>query len=370
MNRGPVTWTAAAMVIAGCGRAADRPPQAELATSAPAAPAAPDSCVRDVGQVTAVTADRAGGVHRPVHTYSIVARDPATGDLGVAVQSHWFAVGNVVSWAEPGVGAIATQSFADPEYGRRGLARMRAGEPAGDALRALIADDDGRDVRQVAFVDAAGAVAAHTGAGCIDHAGHHVGAGFSVQANIMANDRVVPAMATAFERAGGDLAERLVVALEAAQEAGGDLRGCQSASLLVVAGEASAKPSHDTRVDLRVDDAADPLRELRRLLAKHRVYAHMNAGDVAVERKDLAAAREHYAAAAAGAPGDLEVRYWQAVTLAATGDVDAALPIFHEVFAGDRRWVELTRRLQKPGLVPATPDGDALIDRILREAPR
>ena len=305
---------------------------------------------------------------RPVNTYSIVARDPATGALGVAVQSHWFAVGQIVTWAEPGVGAIATQSFAEPEYGRRGLELLRGGAAAPDALAKLVAEDEARAVRQVAFVDAQGRVAAHTGAGCIEHAGHHVGDGYSVQANMMANDRVVPAMRDAYEAAQGDLADRLLAALDAAQAVGGDLRGCQSAAMLIVRGEASAKPSHDTIVDLRVDDHADPLGELRRLLAVQRVYDHMNAGDRAVEAGDLVAARDHYGAAAKGAPDNIEVRYWQAVTLATAGDVDGALPVFREVFAKDARWVELTRRLQKPGIIPATPEGDALLAKILAEA--
>lgn len=329
------------------------------------APAAPVSCERDVGQVAPAGGARPETARRPVHTYSIVARDPVTGDLGVAVQSHWFAVGAVVAWAEPGVGAIATQSFSEPAYGRKGLERMRRGAAAEEALAGLVAEDDGRDVRQVAFVDAAGRVAAHTGARCIEHAGHHVGDGYSVQANMMANDRVVPAMAAAYERATGDLADRLLAALEAAQSVGGDLRGCQSAAMRIVKGRASDEPSHDTLVDLRVDDAADPLGELRRLLALQRVYDHMNAGDRAVEAGDLAAARDHYGAAARGAPDNLEVRYWQAVTLAIAGDLDAALPIFRTVFRADPRWVELTRRLDKPGILT----DPALRDRILRTAP-
>lgn len=359
----------AALALAACDSA---PPAPAPGPSVPApAPAAPASCVRDVGQVQPVPGGPVApdAARRPTHTYSIVARDPETGQLGVAVQSHWFAVGAMVTWAEAGVGAIATQSFAEPEYGRQGLMRLRGGDPAPHALAALLAADPQRDVRQVAFVDARGQAAAHTGDKCIAHAGHFVGDGFSVQANIMANDRVVPAMAAAYQGARGDLAERLLVALEAAQREGGDLRGCQSAALLVVRGAASDKPSHDVVVDLRVDEAADPLAELRRLLGRQRVYDRMNAGDVAVERQDLAAARDHYAAAAAAAPDDAEVRYWQAVTLATTGDVDAALPVFREVFEADARWVELTRRLQAPGLIPATAEGDALLAKILAQAP-
>src|SRR5262245_7192082 len=166
---------------------------------------------------------------RPVHAYSIVARDAATGELGVAVQSHAFSVGSGVSWAEAGVGAVATQSFIDVSYGPLGLDLMRAGRSAPDALKGLLAADDGRDVRQVAMIDASGRVAAHTGPKCIPSAGDHVGAGYSVQANLMDNDTVWPAMAKAFEASRGDLAERLLAALEAAQAAGGDIRGMQSA---------------------------------------------------------------------------------------------------------------------------------------------
>jgi uncharacterized Ntn-hydrolase superfamily protein len=331
----------------------------------------PASCERDVGQVSPVSSGEGAAAEprRPVHTFSIVARDPVTGDLGVAVQSHWFAVGAVVAWAEPGVGAIATQSFVEPSYGRKGLERMRAGSSAPEALAGLVAEDAAKGVRQVAFVDPAGRVAAHTGDACIDHAGHITGDGFSVQANMMANDRVPSAMAEAYTGAKGDLADRLLAALDAAQAVGGDVRGCQSAAMLIVRGTASAEPSHDVVVDLRVDDSAAPLVELRRLLDLQRVYDHMNAGDRAVETKDLAAARDHYAAAASGAPDNAEVRFWQAVTLATTGDVDGAMPIFKQVFAKDARWIELTRRLQKPGIIPATPEGDALVTRILQQAP-
>jgi uncharacterized Ntn-hydrolase superfamily protein len=312
--------------------------------------------------------ERSASPRRPVHTYSIVARDPATGDLGVAVQSHWFAVGTTVPWAEPGVGAVATQSFVEPSYGPRGLEQMRAGVAAGDALDALVAADAARDVRQVAFVDASGRAAAHTGARCIDHAGHHVGAGYSVQANMMAGDGVVTAMATAYEGARGDLAARMLAALEAAQAAGGDIRGCQSAALLVVRGTRSATPWADRLFDLRVDDAPDPIGELGRLLGLARAYQHMNQGDVAVEKGDMSGALAHYGAAAEISGGDAEMLYWQAVALAAHGDVDRSIPLFRRVFAVDARWVELTRRLHKPGILPDTPEGRAAVERIVREA--
>jgi uncharacterized Ntn-hydrolase superfamily protein len=359
-------WVLFVIVVMGC--AGDRSP----AWPVPAAVAAnaPATCSRDVGQVqTYAPAGAPLDPKRPVHTFSIVARDPVTGDLGVAVQSHWFAVGNGVLWAEPGVGAIATQSFAEPEYGRRGLEQMRTGVAAPDAMAALVAEDKGQAVRQLGFVDAVGRAASHTGSSCIAFAGHHVGDGYAVQANLMANDRVVPAMANAYESTKGDLAARLLAALDAAQEAGGDVRGCQSAAIRIVKGVASTMPSHDVVMDLRVDDSASPLAELRRLVDLARVYQHMNAGDVAVEKGDVAAARDHYAAAARAAPGITEIRYWQAVGLANAGQVDESLPIFRGVFREDRRWVETTRRLQ-PGVFPAGPKGDALIQTILTQAPR
>jgi len=310
----------------------------------------------------------ARGVERPTHTYSIVARDPATGQLGVAVQSHWFSVGSMVSWAEAGVGAVATQSFVDPAYGPRGLELMRGGLSPEQALAALTSVDEGRDVRQVAFVDVAGRVAAHTGARCIEAAGHHVGEGYSVQANMMLNDRVVPAMAAAYEAAEGDLAERMMRALEAAQATGGDIRGRQSAAMLIVKGASTGRPWADRVLELRVEDHPEPLIELRRLITVHRAYERMNAGDVAVEQNDLDRAKAEYAAAAALLPGNLEIRYWAAVTLATAGEVDQALPVFREIFAADPNWVELTRRLVPAGLIPDTAEGHALVERIVTAA--
>ena len=288
---------------------------------------------------------------RPVHTYSIVARDPATGDMGVAVQSHWFSVGALVPWAEAGVGAVATQSFVDPSYGKLGLDLMRAGRSAPDALRALLAGDEGRDVRQVAMVDAQGRATAHTGAKNIADAGHIVGAAFSVQANMMLNEKVWPAMDAAYRAAKGDLAERMMAALDAAQAAGGDIRGRQSAALIVVKAKATGRAWVDRIFDLRVDDHPEPLRELRRLLTLQRAYNHMNEGDLAVEAKDNARALREYSAASALAPGNLEMLYWHAVALASMGRVDDALPLFRRVFDADRNWMQLTRRLPKARLL-------------------
>jgi uncharacterized Ntn-hydrolase superfamily protein len=304
-----------------------------------------------------------------VHTYSIVARDAATGEMGVAVQSHWFSVGSIVTWAEAGVGAIATQSFVDPAYGPRGLELMKSGLTAEQALAALLLVDDGRDVRQVAFVDTDGNVAAHTGAKCIEAAGHHVGEGYSVQANMMLNDKVVPAMAAAYESAEGDLADRLMAALVAAQSVGGDIRGKQSAAMLIVKAESTGRSWADRVLELRIEDAPDPIAELERLLTVHRAYEHMNAGDVAVEHENLELAMAEYGAAAELLPGNVEVMYWAAVTLATSGSLDQAAPMFREVFAADPNWIELTRRLLKPGIIPDTPEGQALVEQIVALAP-
>jgi len=299
---------------------------------------------------------------RPVHTFSIVARDPATGELGVAVQSHWFSVGSLVPWAEAGVGAVATQSFVDPSYGKLGLDLMRAGKSGPDALKALLAGDDGRDVRQVAMIDAQGRVAAYTGAKDIPAAGHIVGDGYSVQANLMLNDKVWPAMARVFEDTKGDLAERMMAALEAAQEAGGDIRGRQSAALIVVTGKPTGKPWVDRVFDLRVDDSAEPLGDLRRLVTLQRAYNHMNAGDLAVEQKDNERALVEYAEAARLVPDNAEIVYWHAVALVNMGRLDDSLPLFRRVFAMDKNWVTLTPRLAKVGLIP---DDPKLIQRIV-----
>jgi uncharacterized Ntn-hydrolase superfamily protein len=298
---------------------------------------------------------------RPVHTYSIVARDPATGEIGVAVQSHWFSVGTTVTWAEAGVGAVATQSFVDPSYGPLGLEMMRAGKSAPEALAGLLAADAEREVRQVAMVDAQGRVAAHTGKKDIQAAGQHVGKGYSVQANLMANDKVWPAMAKAFEEAKGDLAERMMVALEAAQAVGGDIRGQQSAAIIVVPGAPSGRPWADRIFDLRVEDHPRPLEELRRLLLVARAYRHMNAGDLAVEKKDIPGAEREYGAAMKILPDSAEVVFWYAAALAMAGEVDRSLPLFARSYALDPAWRTLVPRLPASGLLPADP---AVLSRI------
>jgi len=286
------------------------------------------------------------------HTFSIVARDTATGELGVAVQSHWFSVGTTVSWAEAGVGAVATQSFVNKSFGIRGLNLLRNGLTAQQALDSLLATDEGREVRQVAIVDIHGNIATHTGKNCIDYAGHVQGNGFSVQANMMLTNKVPKAMAVAFEESKGKIfAERMLLALEAAQKAGGDIRGQQSAALLIVPGRSDNKPWDERIVDLHVEDHSTPLKELRRLYTVHLAYQHMNNGDLAVEKNDMANAMKEYNAAMELIPENLEMQYWTAITLANNKQLSKALPILKAVFRKNPHWKELTRRLPKVNLL-------------------
>ncbi len=293
---------------------------------------------------------------RPVHTYSIVARDPATGELGVAVQSHWFSVGSVVSWAEPGVGAVATQSMVEVSYGPEGLRLMREGKSAKQALELLLAKDPQKDSRQVAMVDAQGRAAAWTGKLCIPEAGQVQGDGFSVQANMMERATVWPAMARSWEGSKGKpLAERLLAALDAAQAEGGDVRGKQSAALLVVKGTRSKTPWNDRVVDLRVDDAPEPLVELRRLYELDLAYDAMNDGDALLAAGKTDAALAKYSEGMKRAPQVTEMPFWVAVTLFSTGQEEQALGLFAEVFRKDPRWRTLVPRLPKVGLLPDDP---------------
>lgn len=299
---------------------------------------------------------------RPTNTFSIVARDPVTGDLGAAVQSHWFSVGSIVTWAEPGVGAVATQSFAEPSYGPKGLALMRDGVAAKTAMDQLVALDSLRDSRQLGFVDASGNAASFTGAKCIAHAGSYVGPGFAVQANLMANDRVVPAMRAAFEGSKGDLAERMLVALEAAQQAGGDIRGCQSAAILIVSGKRSETPWAEKKLDLRVEDHAAPLVELRRIVQLARAYDQVNRGDALLEKGDVAGANDAYAAAGKLEPDHVEMAYWRGITWAARGDFTQAAPFLKKAFDADPAWIELVRRMPAAGLLPDAATAEKAIE--------
>jgi uncharacterized Ntn-hydrolase superfamily protein len=332
-----------------------------------------------------------------VHTFSIVARDPQTGEMGVAVQSHWFSVGSIVTWAEAGVGAIATQSFVEPAYGQNGLALMRTGTSAPNALVQLLKEDKARNVRQVAFIDAHGRVAAWTGAKDIQSAGDivgkpasgqvisaglenapgdgtvHIGEGYSVQANMMLNENIWPAMDKAFRETKGELVDRMLAALDAAQAAGGDIRGKQSAAIVIVKAQSTGQPWKDRIFDLRVDDNPLPLKELRRLVALQRAYNHMNAGDVATEKGDKEGALREYSAAeqiARNTP-DVpasrlnEMMYWHAVALVNMGQVDEALPIFKQVFTADKNWATMTPRLPKVGQLPPDPQ---ILAKIMAQA--
>ncbi len=285
-------------------------------------------------------------------TYSLVARDPDTGLLGVAVHSHWFSVGSIVSWAEPGVGAVATQSFAEPSYGPLGLGLMQAGRTAAEAVSALVSIDPEPGGRQVAMVDAAGVAAVHTGANCLPEAGHRTGEGYSAQANMMAAPTVPEAMAEAYERsAGAPLEQRLLAALEAAEGEGGDIRGRQSAAMIVVAAQADGRPWAGRLFDLRVEDHPDPVGELRRLVGLAGAYARMNRGDELASAGDLSGALEEYTAAHEAAPDNLEMAFWRGVMLANAGRVEEGRTYVEQARAAHSGWAELLRRLSSSGLL-------------------
>lgn len=299
------------------------------------------------------------------HTFSIVARDTVTGEMGVAVQSHWYSVGTIVSWGEAGVGVIATQSFVNPSFGPRGLSLLKQGLTAQQVLKLMIEADEGRDVRQLAILDSKGNTASYTGKNCVDEAGNIVGNNYSVQANMMLNNTVWGAMSEAFENSKGSLAERLMITLEAAQKAGGDIRGKQSAALLVVKPESSGQVWLDRKVDIRVDDHPEPLKELRRILKVNEAYDHMNRGDLAIEHNDMDLAMKEYSAAEEMFPDNEEMKYWHAVTLVNIGKVEESLPLFKEVFTKNNNWVTLTPRLIKSKLLTVD---DETLKEILSQA--
>jgi uncharacterized Ntn-hydrolase superfamily protein len=282
-------------------------------------------------------------------TYSIVALDPSTGELGAAVQSHWFSVGSLCTWAQPGVGAVATQSVVEPAHGPHALDRLQDGASAHDALAELIAADPLGAVRQVGVVDAEGGVAVHTGAGCIPCAGDALGPHWSCQANMMAGETVPAAMSAAFEHAEGDLADRLLAALHAAEGEGGDVRGRQSAALIVV--PADGEP-WQTRVDLRVDDHQDPLAELGRLLRLQRAYELAGQGDALMGGGQAVEAGALYRRAAELAPESDELLFWAGLALAHSGDLDAGVDAVRRAIAVHAGWATLLERLS-PDFAPA-----------------
>jgi uncharacterized Ntn-hydrolase superfamily protein len=279
-------------------------------------------------------------------TYSIVARDYKTGEMGVGVQSHWFSVGSVVSWGKAGVGVVATQSMVNKSFGPLGLDLLEKGKTPDKAIDILLKTDEGRDLRQLAILNVKGMVATHTGKKCIKHAGHLTGKNYSAQANMMLKDTVWAAMGESFESNEDlPLAERIIQALFAAQQEGGDIRGKQSAALLIV-GEASTKNRwEDPLLDLRVEDHTQPLKELSRLLKVYRAYEHMNEGDVAIEENKMDVALEEYASAQALFPENPEMKFWTAVSLANNQKLADALPIFASIFKEDNNWKILLERL-------------------------
>jgi uncharacterized Ntn-hydrolase superfamily protein len=282
-------------------------------------------------------------------TYSIVARDPETGAVGVAVQSHWFSVGSVVSWARAGVGAVATQSIAEPSYGPRALDLLAGGATPEEALGRLTATDERAPFRQVAVVDAAGRVATHTGTSCIAFAGHQAGEGYSVQANMMASPEVWPAMARGFEASSGPLARRLIAALRAAERAGGDVRGRQSAAVVVAPPE--GEPWR-LAVDLRVEDHPEPLDEIARLLDLADAYRLASEADDLVGQGRHPEAAALYVRAAELAPGNHELVFWSGLSAAEGGDMETALERVRAAIAMQPGWAELLGRLQ-PDIAPS-----------------
>jgi uncharacterized Ntn-hydrolase superfamily protein len=300
-----------------------------------------------------LTADRARA-----GTYSIVARDPSTGELGVAVQSHWFSVGPIVPWAKAGVGAVATQSNVEVSYGPRGLEQLERGADAPAALRQLVSEDPQAESRQVAIVDAEGRIAAHTGAACMPFAGDCQGQAVSCQANIMASDRVWPAMLGAYEQHQGSLTERLLAALDAAELEGGDIRGRQSAALLVV--PAAGNP-WDTVISLRVEDHPDPLDELARLVRLNHAYTLAGRGDDRVAEGNHEEAATLYLEASRLAPESHELQFWAGMGAAQMGDLEAGLRHIRAAVSAQPGWRELLERLS-PEVAPAAADVRAQLD--------
>jgi uncharacterized Ntn-hydrolase superfamily protein len=295
-----------------------------------------------------------------VVTYSIVARDPITGELGVAVQSHWFAVGPIVPWARPGVGAIATQANVEVSYGPRGLELLERGASAPDALDQLLGEDPGAVGRQVAILDAHGRVAVHTGTSCIPFAGHASGDGLSCQANMMASERVWPAMLDTFAATEGPLTLRLMAVLDAAEAAGGDIRGRQSAAIVVVPAEGKW---WERTVSLHVEDHPEPLVELRRLVELHRAYELGGQADELVNEGRHDEAARLYRTAAALAPDSHELRFWAGLGAAQAGEIDRGLDDVRAAIAMQPGWRPLLERLP----ADVAPSAAAVLERLRAE---
>jgi uncharacterized Ntn-hydrolase superfamily protein len=291
-----------------------------------------------------------------------VALDRADGKMGVAVQSHWFSVGSTVTWAEAGVGVVATQSFVEASYGPLGLKLMKALKSPRDALDLLLGRDRKPEVRQVAMVNTKGEVAVHTGTRCLPESGHEAGKGFSAQANLMSTDRVWVRMASRFRSSRGSLAGRLMAALEAGEAAGGDIRGRQSAAMLIVRTEQSPKPWEGEVLDLRVEDNPEPLKELKRLVRLHEAYTHADMGDELVTEGKMRKAMKEYSLAARLAPQVEELKFWQAVGLLNHGDRRGAMVLMKDVFRRRQAWRRVLAQLPKYGLLKAP---ESLVNEIL-----
>ncbi|HET9679584.1 MAG TPA: DUF1028 domain-containing protein [Gammaproteobacteria bacterium] len=312
-------------------------------------------------------------ISRPLATYSIVARDAMTGHIGVAVQSHWFAVGRVAPWALAGVGAVATQANVDPAYGERGLALMESGYSAPDALKHLLAQDDHAQLRQVGMVDASGRSQAFTGEKTVPYAEHLCGDNYAVQANMETNPGVPDAMLEAFRNTldikQNDLADALVAALQAAQNVGGDVRGRQSAALLVVEGEPAGNRWEGTVFDCRVDDNDKPVAELARLVTLQRTYQKLNAGDTYMAQQNLPQAIDAYRAAADGQADTATnggAAFWAGVVLVKAGYTDEAVPYLQRAYAQDHSWATLLERMPKADLLPHDPELMRYLIRAMR----
>lgn len=302
---------------------------------------------------------------RNAHTYSIVAYDKENNLMGVAVQSHYFGVGAIVTWAEPGVGAVATQSIVDVSYGPLGLSLMKAGKSAQQTLKGLLSADNTPEVRQVAMVDANGIIASHTGDKCIAEAGYKIGDGYSAQANIMLKNTVWDKMGEAYEKSkGGELADRLLAALDAAQKEGGDLRGKQSAAIMIVTIVPTGNVYLDRPYNLRVEDSPEPLKELRRLVYIARAYNHVSRGDDYLAENHYEKALEEYKIGMQMLPKNVELRFWYATTLVLVDKLEESLSEFKWVFKREPIWKKLVPRLAESGFLP---DDKKIIKKILKQ---
>ena len=301
---------------------------------------------------------------RIVHTYSIVAYDKENNQMGVAVQSHYFGVGAIVTWAEPGVGVVATQSIVEVSYGPLGLSLMKAGKSAQQTLKGLLSADNTPEVRQVAMVDANGIIASHTGDKCIAEAGYKIGNGYSAQANIMLKNTVWDKMGEAYENTSGDLADRLLAALDAAQKEGGDLRGKQSAALMIVTIDPTGNVYLDRPYNLRVEDNPEPLKELRRLVYIAKAYNHVSIGDDYLAENHYDKALEEYKIGMEMLPDNVELRFWYATTLVLVDKLEESLKEFKWVFKREPIWKKLVQRLADSGFLP---DDKKIIKKILKQ---